>query len=81
MHVPSECMYTYRDIETEDVRGPDLGHPRFYNFSLRITFLPYKSTQLNLCALPLRLECFSTLLHVHTKYKHATHDTYIITIL
>ena len=33
-------MYTYRDIETEEARGlyPDLGHPRFYNFSIRITF-------------------------------------------
>ena len=70
-HKYSEYMYTYRDIETEEARGPDLGRPRF-NFSIRISFLPYKSTLLSLCALPPRLECFSMLLHVHAKYKHST---------
>ena len=29
-----------------------LGHPRFYNFSIGITFLPYKSTLLSLCGPP-----------------------------
>ena len=59
-----------------------LGHPRFYNFSIGITFLPYKSTMLSLCGPP-RLECFPKLLHVHAKYKHtcSSHNTYIITIL
>ena len=28
------------------------GHPRFYNFSIGITFLPYKSTMLSLCGPP-----------------------------
>ena len=30
----------------------DLGHPIFYNFSIEITFLPYKSTLLSLCGPP-----------------------------
>ena len=29
---------------------------------------------------PPRLECFPTLLHVHAKYKHSAHNTYIIII-
>ena len=50
-------MYTYRDLETEEARGWDLGCPRF-NFSIKITFLPYKSTLLSLYAPPPDLSAF-----------------------
>ena len=36
-----------------------LGHLRFYNFSIEITFLPYKSTMISLCGPP----DFSAFLH------------------
>ena len=50
-----------------------LGHPRFYNFSIGITYLPYKSTMLSLCGPP----DLSAFLH-SCMYMLNTNTAYII---
>ena len=39
-------MHIHIGIGTGEARGPGLGHPRLYNFSIGIAFLPYVSTLL-----------------------------------